>query len=219
MEEGFDANLAFLPFKSMAIKVLQCSFLSGMNFQKAESLLKLLKPKYVLFHEKLKQDISFVNQSFSVIYYLENETVKVPKLKDGSELDIRIDLACQLCYTKLEREEMSIARMKGELLVEQGKHLLFSGKEYAGSSQTRPLLYLGRVNLENFLTALQSMGVNATVEEVMATDGSDKTSLVHILGPKKALIEVTAARTIVSTDDEYLSSAISKAICNILNIV
>ncbi|XP_027179999.1 integrator complex subunit 9 homolog isoform X2 [Coffea eugenioides] len=219
MEEGFNANLAFLPFKSMEIKVLQCSFLSGMNFRKAEFLLKLLKPKYVLFPEKLKQGKSFVNQSFSVIYYLENETVKVPKLKDSSELDIGIDLACQLGYTKLEKEEMSIARLKGELLVEQGKNVLFSGKECAGSSETRPLLYLGGVNLENFLTTLQSMGINATVEEAMTTDGSDKTSLVHILGPKKALIEVTAARTIVSTDDEYLSALISKAICNILNIV
>ncbi|CDP17282.1 unnamed protein product [Coffea canephora] len=29
MEEGFNANLIFLPFKSMAIKVLQCLFLFG----------------------------------------------------------------------------------------------------------------------------------------------------------------------------------------------
>ncbi|KAL3516800.1 hypothetical protein ACH5RR_023702 [Cinchona calisaya] len=218
MEEGLDANITFLPFKLMAIKVLQCSFLSGMKLQKAESLMKLLKPKYVLFPEKLKQ-IESCLRSFSCIYYSENETFGIPKLKDCSEVDIAIDLACQLSHTKLGKENVSVARMKGELFVEQGKNRLLNGNEHSGSSQTRPFLCLGGVNLQNLLTTLQKKGITTRVEDVTTTDGSDKTYLVHVLEPKHALIEVSAARTKVSTGDESLSSNISEAICTILNVI
>lgn len=166
----------------------------------------------------MKQDGSCLNRSSSCIYYSENKALKVPKLKDCSEVDIAINLACQLCYTKLDEEDMSIARTKGELFVEQGKNRLLCGNDHSSSSQTRPMLYLGGVNLQNLLTTLRSMGMSTRVEVVVAADGLDLT-FVHVLEPKRALIEVTASRTIVTTDDENLSSFISKAICSILNVI
>ncbi|TYI24137.1 hypothetical protein ES332_A06G213200v1 [Gossypium tomentosum] len=48
LESGDDANLALLPFKPMAMKVLQCSFLSGISLQKVQPLLKALQPKLLL---------------------------------------------------------------------------------------------------------------------------------------------------------------------------
>ncbi|KAK9138763.1 hypothetical protein Sjap_009357 [Stephania japonica] len=48
LEHGTDAELALLPFKPMAMKVLQCSFLSGIMMQKLQPLLDFLQPNVVL---------------------------------------------------------------------------------------------------------------------------------------------------------------------------
>ncbi|XP_057521916.1 uncharacterized protein LOC130801956 isoform X2 [Amaranthus tricolor] len=48
MEGGLDANLALLPFKPMAMKVLQCSFLSGMRSSKVGPLMEKLQPNYLI---------------------------------------------------------------------------------------------------------------------------------------------------------------------------
>ncbi|GER34862.1 integrator complex subunit [Striga asiatica] len=91
MEDGVDTSLAFLPFKPMAMKVLQSSFLSGLQLQKSRHLLHILQPKHVLyvfclaldqFPNILKQHImSSLETSFSVSYYHENETLHIPYTK------------------------------------------------------------------------------------------------------------------------------------------
>ncbi|XP_021833198.1 uncharacterized protein LOC110773011 isoform X2 [Prunus avium] len=48
LESGPDVDLALLPFKPMEMKVLECSFLSGIRLQNVEPLLKILQPKVVL---------------------------------------------------------------------------------------------------------------------------------------------------------------------------
>ncbi|KAF2307047.1 hypothetical protein GH714_024523 [Hevea brasiliensis] len=47
-KDGLDADMALLPFKPIAMKVLHCSFLSGIWMTKAQPLLKILQPKIVM---------------------------------------------------------------------------------------------------------------------------------------------------------------------------
>ncbi|KAL7238059.1 hypothetical protein ACSBR2_004206 [Camellia fascicularis] len=221
MEKGVDADLALLPFKPMAMKILQCSFLSGMKLQKVQPLLKMLQPKIVLFPEKLRHHFSFSSTSpISFIQYSENETLRMPSLKLNSELDIAIDLASQLKWTKLKQENINIARLKGELFVEHSKHLLLPGngngnEQVVGFSQSRLLLQHWRsLDVQSLVTALHNMGINASVEQGKhdATTQSDFT--VCVLEPKKALIKINATSTVISAADEKFAAFIFEAICN-----
>ncbi|XP_057512535.1 uncharacterized protein LOC130794608 isoform X2 [Actinidia eriantha] len=210
MEKGVDADLALLPFKPVAMKILQCSFHSGMKLQKVQPLLKMLQPKVVLFPENLRQHFGFSSiSSISFIPYSENETLHIPSLKLNSELDVATDLASQLNWIKLKHENISIARLKGELSVEQGKHRLLPGNEQVNSSQSRLLLHWGSVNLESLVTALQKMGINASVEQ--GTSGTESECFVRVES-NKALIEINATGTVISTADEKLACLIFEAI-------
>ncbi|XP_028111729.1 integrator complex subunit 9 isoform X3 [Camellia sinensis] len=217
MEKGVDADLALLPFKPMAMKILQCSFLSGMKSQKVQPLLKMLQPKIVLFPEKLRRHFSFSSTSpISFIQYSENETLRIPSLKLNSELDIAIDLASQLKWTKLKQENINIARLKGELFVEHSKHLLLPGngngnEQVVGFSQMQ---HWGSLDVQSLVTGLHNMGINASVEQGKhdATTQSDFT--VCVLEPKKALIKINATSTVISAADEKFATFIFEAICN-----
>ncbi|TQE04393.1 hypothetical protein C1H46_010012 [Malus baccata] len=55
----------------MEMKVLQCSFLSGIRLQKVEALLRILQPKVVLLPEELNPDRPSITNSF---HYCVNET-------------------------------------------------------------------------------------------------------------------------------------------------
>ncbi|XP_052192705.1 uncharacterized protein LOC127801525 [Diospyros lotus] len=123
MEKGVDADLALLPFKPMAMKILQCSFLCGMRMQKVQPLLKMLQPKLVLFPENLRRCFEF---------------------------------SC---------------------------------------------------------TTLQKMGINASVEQ--GSNNSKSEYKVHV-EPNKALIEVEAGRTVISSTDEKLAASIFGAIASCL---
>lgn len=48
MEDAVDFDLALLPFKPMAMKILNCSFVSGMKMHKIQPLFDILQPKSVL---------------------------------------------------------------------------------------------------------------------------------------------------------------------------
>ncbi|KAK6143211.1 hypothetical protein DH2020_023559 [Rehmannia glutinosa] len=193
--EGVDTSLALLPFKPMAMKVLQCSFLSGMP-----------------------QHIGPLENSFPFGYYSKNQTLHIPYTKEYSEFDIAVDLACRLQYTTLKQNDMDIARLKGELVVEQGRYRLLVGNEQA-SSQTKPVLHFGRLDLKVLQMALQKMGLNTAVEEVRSADGTQTASLVHISEPSKSIIEVTEAQTLITTADENVASLISQAVCSILDCI
>ncbi|KAK1552184.1 hypothetical protein Q3G72_011997 [Acer saccharum] len=217
LEDETDADIALLPFKPMSMKVLQCSFLSGIKLQKVKPLLKTLQPKSVLFPEDLRNRVSFTNiNSFSVSHYSENETLRIPSLKESSELEIATDLASQLRWSNLKQRNLNITRLKGELLIDQGKHRLLSGNEQDGSSQNKPILHWGSPDLENLLAALSKMGINGHVEQSMTDAESDKACIVHVQDPNKALIEVRATGTIINAADEDLASRIFEAIVNVL---
>ncbi|KAG8363697.1 hypothetical protein BUALT_Bualt19G0049400 [Buddleja alternifolia] len=219
VEEGVDVNLALLPFKPMAIKVLQCSFLSGMKLQKSQQLLKILQPRHVLFPEKLRQHISPLETSFSFDYYSENKTIHISNPKEDSELDIEVELARRLQYTTLKQKDINILRLKGELVVERGRYRLSLGNEQVMSSQTRPMLHIGGVYSNDLLMALQKMGMKATVEEITGVGGSDNASIIHVLEPSKAVIEVREAQTLISNGDENVATLISQAVYSLLDCV
>ncbi|PHU30452.1 Heat shock protein 82 [Capsicum chinense] len=70
----------------------------------------LQQNKILKVPESLRPPISCCNPNFSVRYFSENETVIMPKLKSYADMDIVMDS---------EKEEQYIAKLKGELLVEQ----------------------------------------------------------------------------------------------------
>lgn len=219
MEEGVDADLALLPFKPMAMKVLQCSFLSGIKLQKVQPLLKILQPKFVLFPEDLRQLVSYSDtNSHAFFYYCENETLPVPSLKNSSELEIAADLVSLIHCRRLTAESIGIGRLKGDFSVTHGKHQLHSGSEQADSSQSRPpLLHWGSLDLERLLAVLEKMGIRGSVEQGNGDTDSENARVVHVYEPNKALIEVRENSTIISASNESLSSLIFEAVDGILS--
>nr|GMD05454.1 integrator complex subunit 9 homolog [Ipomoea batatas] len=218
MEEGADANLSFLPFKPMSMKVLQCSFLSGINLKKAPHLLKALQPKHVLLPETLRSHFSHLNHTYSFSYFSEKEAMVIPKLKQGSDLHLGVDLVSRLLHcTKPMQEDKEIARLKGELVIERGKYQLVIGNDQIKSTQTRPVVYWGRTNADSLVAALQKMGIKATIEQGLNSPGPESASTIHVSEPNEALIEVTAERTAIFTADENFASRISESVCSILD--
>lgn len=211
MEEGADINLAFLPFKPMSMKVLHCSFISGIKLKKAIPLLKILQPKHVLVPESLRPHISCWNPKFSVRSFSENVTVMC-KLKTYEDMDIAMDVASELLIDAKLIQEKNIARLTGELLVEQGKHWCVIGNKQVLSPPVRPLLFLGRVDLDSLLMTLQKKGLKVTAQHAQSTDGTENVSILCISEPNEALIEVTSTQTTISVGDETTASLVSEAV-------
>ncbi|KAL3654735.1 hypothetical protein CASFOL_001470 [Castilleja foliolosa] len=216
MEEEVDASLALLPFKPMIMKVLQCSFLSGMSLQKSHNLLQMLQPRHVLFPEFCRQHITHLETSFSFDYYHENEMIHILYTKEYTKLEIAIESLCRLPYTTLQKQDIDVARLKGELVVEQGRYKLLAGNEQA-TTQAKPLLHFGRVDLNVLLMTLQKMSMSTTVEDVKGADGTHTATLVHITEPSEAIIKITEAQTLITTGDENVGFLISQAVCSILD--
>ncbi|XAR62520.1 hypothetical protein NMG60_11017305 [Bertholletia excelsa] len=219
IEKEVNADIALLPFKPMTMKILQCSFLSGIKSQKVQPLLRKLQPKMVLFPGNLRQHFGLSN-SIAFLEYSENETVFIPSLRPGSELDILMDLASQLSWTTLEQDNINIARLKGEISVEHGKHRLVGGSEQVVSSCSRLKLHWGMVNSQSLVEVLQKMGMNASVEQGTGRSATDESKyIIQVHEPNQALIEVTASSTFISSADEKLASLIFEAVCSSLNAI
>ncbi|KAM1778441.1 hypothetical protein ACFX12_039938 [Malus domestica] len=215
LESGPDVELALLPFKPMEMKVLQCSFLSGIRLQKVEALLKILEPKVVLLPEDLKLNSSSITNSFSTFHYRVNETLRIPSLKDSSELEITTDLATQFKWRNLKQGNMKMTRLNGEFFVDHGRQRLLSGNLV--SSESRPLIHWGSPSLEKLLMVLSTRGIMATLGEAPSGSESESASLVHVHHPNQALVEVRETITVISTADESLASIIFEAIGIVLD--
>ncbi|KAJ6925318.1 hypothetical protein NC651_009855 [Populus alba x Populus x berolinensis] len=190
LEDGLDTDMALMPFKPMAMKVLQCSFLSGTRLQKTQPLLEMLRPKVVLFPEGLREQIKFSgSHSFSVFYYAENETLGVPRSKGSVDLEIASNLATQFSWRKLDHDDVDITRLEGQLFIDHGKHQVLSGNQASSSSRKKPLLHWGFPDVEKLLAVLSRMGVKGSVERCMSDAESGSDEIVHIHEPSKALIE------------------------------
>ncbi|WCJ38542.1 Integrator complex subunit 9 [Euphorbia peplus] len=223
LENGTDADMAFLPFHPISMRVLNCSFLSGIRTRKVKPLLKILQPKVVVLPEHLKQHINATNTSpdlFSIRYYSEHETLDLNSLKEGSNLQIAADLATQLKWRKSKQENKDIARLEGQLLINDGKYWLLSENEKSNSLQMRPLIHWGLLDLEKLLVALSNMGINGSVAASRSdTESSETIGIIQIHDPGKAMIEIGSTSTIVSTRDENLAARISQVIIALLDCI
>ncbi|XP_076907742.1 uncharacterized protein LOC143564313 [Bidens hawaiensis] len=213
LEEGVDTDFALSPFKPIAMKVLECSFISSIKLEKVPQLLKMLQPKLILLPDCTKPYFNSLNESLSCLFFTEDETVRVPSTKNLLELNIATDLASQLTLSRLKSEELTISRLKGELFVDQGKHYLVAEKP-AMPLKTMPLVHWGKVDLQNLLLALEKIGVKGSMEKVKA---EDECMVLHVSEPNKALIQVKETSTVISTGDESLASLISDAVHGLLN--
>ncbi|KAH9609815.1 hypothetical protein KSS87_001793 [Heliosperma pusillum] len=208
LERGPDTDWLLLPFKPMSMKVLQCSFLSGIGSRKVAPLLQNLQPKHVLFPEDLRSLVGFPDlKQFSVIYYDENNTLRVHGLKKNAELEISADLASKLQWITLKEEDLDIARLKGDLYIEQGKHRLLVGN---GSNKML-------IGSEKLSILLQKMGIKTSVEETTNDVGSSRGFVLHVNEPNKALVQVEPTRTVISSVDQVLASRIFEAVNTLLS--
>ncbi|KAL1211978.1 Cleavage and polyadenylation specificity factor subunit 3-II [Cardamine amara subsp. amara] len=220
LEDGISLGLGLLPFRPIAMKVLQCSFLSGIRLQKLPALVSFLQPQIVLVPDAVNQRINLGEmKTKSVLYYSENETLRVPRIADNADLEITTDLVTKLSWRKLrQHENIGIARVKGELLMEDGKHRLVSGLEQEESSgKARPLRHWGSVASESLLDALLKMGVTGSIEHSTGENGSEDNSIIHVTNPSSGLIETSEIGTAIITDNENVASQIFLAIDRILD--
>ncbi|XP_021297327.1 integrator complex subunit 9 homolog isoform X2 [Herrania umbratica] len=215
LESGVDADIALLPFKPMAMNVLQCSFLSGMRLQKVQPLLKTLQPKLVLFPKDLRCKIQ-ISEANMLVLYSENETLRIPSSKNSTEIEIATDLASKFHWKTFKQE--TITRLEGELFMDYGKHRLLSGSHPADSKQQRPLVHWGSPDLNGLLTELSKMGINGAIKQVRDDAESESAAgIVEIHEPKKALIDVGGTGTVIISADENLASHIVTAIDIVLD--
>ncbi|KAJ1414053.1 putative integrator complex subunit 9-like isoform X1 [Sesbania bispinosa] len=211
-------ELALLPFQPVAMKVLQCLFPSGIGLRKVQPLLKTLQPKTVLCPEDLRLHISFSSEmSFSALYYSEAETLKVSCLQDNSELKIATDLAYQFYWKIFKNQGIDVARLKGELLMENARYHLLLDNDKKKSLKMRSLIRWGLDDSEKLLAALSKIGINASMEHGMGDAESRTVCIVQTQDPYKALIEIGTTSTIITTADANVASLIYKAIDNILD--
>lgn len=198
------------------MKVLQCSFLSGIRLQKVQPLLNTLQPKVVLFPKDLKLINSSKSTAFSIFHYCIDETLHIPSLKDKSELEIATDLTFHFDWRNLKQGNISMTRLKGELFREHGKQRLISGNVQE-SSEIRPLVHWGSPDLERLLTVLSSRGIKGTLRKASSGSESENASVVLVNDPSQALIEVKEMSTVITATDENLASIIFEAIGSILD--
>ncbi|XP_024984534.1 integrator complex subunit 9 isoform X3 [Cynara cardunculus var. scolymus] len=215
LEEGVDTDLALLPFKPVAMKVLECSFLSGLKLEKVPPLLKLLQPKLILLPDHTKPCFAPLTESLPCLFYPENETLRLPNSHNLAELHIATDLASQLTWSKMKNDELTISRLTGELFVDKGKHYLLA-KKPANPLEIRPLVHWGKLDLESLLLALEKSGVKGSIEKVSGDDGYGS-NVLNVFEPGKALIQVKETSTVISTGDKSLASLISDAVHSLLD--
>ncbi|KAK7356282.1 hypothetical protein VNO80_15550 [Phaseolus coccineus] len=211
--------LLFICFNNdVAIQILYLF----LRLQTVQPLLKLLRPKTVLCPEELRLQINLSSEkSFSVMYYTEAETLKVPYRKHSSEIKIATDLASHFYWKTFKKEEINITKLKGELLMENGRHHLLLENDNKNSSINKSLEHLGLPDSEKLMAALSNMGISGNIQHGMSDDAKSQTAFtIHIYDPYKASIEIGTTGTIIITvADENVASSIYKIIDNILKAV
>ncbi|KAL7615730.1 hypothetical protein Lser_V15G04155 [Lactuca serriola] len=210
LEEGIDTDLALSPFKPIAMKVLECSFYSGIKLEKVPQLLKMLHPKQILLPDYTKQLFEPLSKSLPCLFYTEFETLCLPNSNNLSELNIATNLASQLTFSKMKNEELSISRLRGELYLEHGKQYLIGEKEVKGlETEIGLLVHWGKVDLESLVVELEKVGVKGSFE-----CGSN---VVNVVEPNKGFIEVKETSVVVSSGDESFGLLISDVVHSLLN--
>jgi integrator complex subunit 9 len=112
----------------------------------------------------------------------------VSSQKDSSDLKIAADLASQFYWKTFKKEGINVTRLKGNLLMENGRHHLDNNKKT--SKSTNSLVRCGLADYNKLLPALSEMGINASMELVKDDVESQNVCVVHTEEPYKALIEI-----------------------------
>ncbi|WOL01472.1 integrator complex subunit 9 [Canna indica] len=210
LEQGVDAEVALLPFRPITIKVLQCSFLSGIMMQKVTPLLEILQPKLVLFPEDVRIHYPIKeNDKHSYLYYSENVQLKVPSFSKGFEARLETDLAFQLQPRRLTQQNIAIARLKGRIFLSKGKYFLAASKIPLEFSN-KQLVHWGSVEPTHLLLALQERGLVGSIHwDKDATNGSFS---IQVSNPENAVIETSAKQTTISCEDRNITALIYEAL-------
>uniref|UniRef100_A0A1J3F0D0 Integrator complex subunit 9 n=1 Tax=Noccaea caerulescens TaxID=107243 RepID=A0A1J3F0D0_NOCCA len=224
LQDEISSGLGLLPFRPIAMKILQCSFLSGIRLQKLPTLVSVLQPKIVLVPDVIHRRINLAAmKTKTILSYSENKTLSVPRIANNADVEIMAELATKLSWRKLKQgENFGIARLKGELVMEDGKHRLVSGleqEESCSGKKARSLRHWGSVAPETLVDGLTKMGIiTGSIEHSSrGENGSEDKSVIHITNPSSGLIETSEIGTAIITEDEYLASQIFQAIDGILD--
>ncbi|ESQ49281.1 hypothetical protein EUTSA_v10020176mg [Eutrema salsugineum] len=220
LEAGISSGLGLLPFRPIAMRILQCSFLSGIRLQKLPTLLSVLQPKIVLVPDAFNGRINHTEMKpIPMLTYSENKTLRVPRTADNPDVEIMAELASKLSWRILRQgENFGLARLKGELLMEGGKHRLVSGLEQeASSGKATGLRHWGSVAPETLLDSLVKMGITGSIEHSTGGNGSEDKCVIHITNPSSGFIETSDIGTAIITDDKNVASQIFQAIDGILD--
>uniref|UniRef100_A0A7N0T5Q8 Beta-Casp domain-containing protein n=2 Tax=Kalanchoe fedtschenkoi TaxID=63787 RepID=A0A7N0T5Q8_KALFE len=212
-EEGPDADLSLLPFMPMAMKVLQCSFLSNLTLSKIQPLLKAMRPKRVLLPEELRHLVPSTGAAlpYAVTHYAENETVTVPIPKNNAVVEITAEVASQLQWKKTNQADIGIARLIGDLSIQQGKHRLLPSRDDP-PPQPKPRFFWGSPDPQILLSKLKEAGVSSSIETRSA-----KAFDAHITEPGKALVQVRETSTVICSATEHLASLVYSAVVSTLD--
>ncbi|URE05802.1 Beta-Casp domain, partial [Musa troglodytarum] len=213
LEQGVNVEVALLPFRPVAIKVLQCSFLSGIMMHKVEPVLEILHPKLVLYPEDLRiQDPAKENNSWSYLYYSENVQLRVPSFVEDFKACLETNLTFQLRPRRLTQQNIAIARLKGRIFLSKGKYFL-AAPRIPMESSNKQLLYWGSIEPTCLLMALQERGLVGTIH--WNEDAANSVCTIQITNPEKAVIETSARKTTISCEDENTATLIYEALGNL----
>ncbi|PUZ53384.1 hypothetical protein GQ55_5G048200 [Panicum hallii var. hallii] len=212
LEQGSDAELSLKPFMPMAIRVLECSFLSGVRAAKIDTLLGVLKPKFVMLPEGLKSRYSSKERPWSFLYYSKGKTIELPNLQEDFEVHLATDVALGLQPRQLN-ETTAVARLRTKLFVSSGQYQLAAAEKQSDQSKWH-LLQRDAVDPDRLLPALQEKGM---VCSFAADDKSAGERSVLITSPGYALVKITSDRTVIYCDDERTSKHIYDALSSVCN--
>lgn len=89
----------------------------------------------------------------SLKFFSGEETLWIPKFKTTFELDVTTDLTLQIHWKELKHKETSIARLKGQLLLEHVKQSLTFQNDQEASTHAKSLLHWDKVDFNNLLVS------------------------------------------------------------------
>lgn len=173
----------------------------------------------------ITRDDTEKNRNISFLYYSENATVRVPKLRDSFEAYLETNLAFQLHPRRLgwKQKDLALARLKGgRLLLRSGKYLLVSSAKPVSDSQNqRAQMYWGHTDPARLLSALQKKGIDCSLVLPRENDVafSDADAMIYSIRlnaqDDNAVIKISSTETVICCGDESMTAMILEALSTV----
>ncbi|KAL3729052.1 hypothetical protein ACJRO7_033623 [Eucalyptus globulus] len=211
-EDGMDSDIALLPFdpklnySTGPIALHSCMYINYKNIMLAHFISRI---DLTCQLKKVQPLIHVLQPKFVV-------TLKLPTLKEDLELEITADLISQLRWKNLNDQNLSITRVKGNLVMRETRRRILPSSEPSCSKSEPPLLW-GAPDLQWLLGCLSEMGIGGSLQEDSVTDGSSDACIVCIDTPSEALLEIRSTSTLISAANEELAFLIRDAVDSILD--